>query len=192
MKDGLEEFSGATVMLHWLLAFAMIAMLVFGLVLEEMPRGDAKAALMWWHKGLGVAILAFAAWRLAVRLANGMPPALSRVPAWQQSMSRATHWFLLAGTLFMPLSGMLLSLSNGRDIDVLGSFTIAAWEKNHTLHEVAEVVHGAGGKLLILAIGLHVVGALKHHWLDRDGTLARMLGRRVPAGASATADGRQS
>lgn len=183
MKDRIEKFSGMTVALHWGLAIAMIAMLVFGLILEEMERGEFKSALMWWHKGLGVALLAFAAWRLFWRLGNGMPQAVSRMPVWQETASKATHWFLLAGTLFMPVSGIMLSLGNGRAIDVLGLFTIPAGAKNELLHEIGEVMHGAGGKLLIAAILLHVVGALKHHVVDRDGTMRRMLGARVDARA---------
>lgn len=183
MKDRIEKFSGMTVALHWGLAVAMIAMLVFGLVLEDMERGEFKSALMWWHKGLGVALLAFAAWRLVWRLGNGMPETVAHIPGWQETASKATHWFLLLGTLFMPVSGIMLSLGNGRAIDVLGLFTIPAGAKNEALHEIGEVIHGAGGKLLIAAILLHVGGALKHHVVDRDATLPRMLGARVDAQA---------
>lgn len=181
MRDAPEKFSGMTVALHWLLAVAMIAMLVFGLILEEMERGELKSALMWWHKGLGVALLAFAAGRLFWRLGNGMPTAVAPLPSWQETAAKATHWFLLLGTLFMPISGIMLSLGNGRAIDVLGLFTIPAGDKNELLHEIGEVVHGAGGKLLLIAIALHVAGALKHHLIDRDGTMRRMLGARVDA-----------
>ncbi len=177
MRDHHERLSGTTIALHWLLGFAMIGLLVFGLVLEEMERGEFKTALMWWHKGLGVALLAFALARLGWRMANGMPTPVGHVPAWQERAAAATHWFLLAGTLFMPVSGIMLSLGNGRAIDVLGLFTIPAGAKNELLHEIGEAIHGAGGKLLLIAIALHVAGALKHHVVDRDRTLARMLGR---------------
>ncbi len=191
MRDGTNKLSATTIGLHWLLAVAMIAMLAFGLVLEDMPRGEAKTALMWWHKGLGVAILAFAAWRLGWRMVNGLPSLPGRRTAgWQESVGLAVHWFLLLGTLVMPISGIVLSLAGGKPVDVLGLFTVAAWPKNETLHEVGEAIHGLGGKLLILAIVLHVAGALKHHLVDRDGTLRRMLGASVPADTTATAQSR--
>lgn len=177
MRDNPDKFSAMTIALHWLVGSAMIAMLVFGLILEEIENRELKSALMWWHKGLGVALLAFALARLGWRMANGMPTVFGHVPAWQERAAAATHWFLLAGTLFMPISGVMLSLGNGRAIDVLGLFTIAAGEKNEMLHEIGEVIHGAGGKLLMIAVALHVAGALKHHVVDRDRTLARMLGR---------------
>lgn len=177
--DQRDKLSGMTVGLHWLLAFGMIGMLVFGLVLEDMPKGDSKAALMWWHKGLGVTVLAFALWRLGWRMTQGFPAALSHAPAWQEKIAGLTHWFLLLGTLFMPISGLLMSLSRNRAVDVLGLFTIPPFGEIEVLHEVAEAVHGLGGKLLIAAIILHVVGAVKHEAVDKDGTMARMAGRRV-------------
>lgn len=179
MSDHEDRLGIQTVALHWLLAIAMIGMLVFGLILEGLPRGDEKSALIWWHKGLGVAVLGFALWRLGMRLAQGFPTVLSRAPAWQERVSTLTHWFLLLGTLFMPISGMMMSLGSGRDIDVLGLFVIPAIGKVEWMDQAGHIVHGLGGNLIIAAILLHVVGALKHHLVDKDGTLARMLGRRV-------------
>lgn len=185
MRDQSTKLSATTIGLHWLIAVAMIAMLAFGLYLEDMPRGEAKSALMWWHKGIGVAILAFALWRLGVRLVEGFPAALSRGPDWQERTAGITHWFLLLGTLFMPVSGIMMSMGSGRAIDVLGLFTIPAAAKNELLHEAGEIIHGVGSKLLIAAILLHVVGALKHQIIDKDGTIARMTGRRAPQRQSA-------
>jgi hypothetical protein len=103
---------------------------------------------------LGVAIRAFALWRLGWRLIEGFPVELSHAAAWQEPIAGFTHWFLLLGTLFMPASGVMMSLRSSLSNDVLGLFTIPA-------------------------IVLHVAGTLKHQIFDKDGTLARMTGRRV-------------
>lgn len=176
-----DKLGTTTVGLHWLLAIAMIGMIAFGLYLEDMPKGDGKAALIWWHKGLGVAVLVFALWRFGVRMAQGFPAPLSPARPSLQRMASITHWFLLLGTLFMPVSGMMMSIGKNRAIDVLGLFTIPAFGEYPLLDQIGHIVHGLGGKLLIAAIVLHVVGALKHQFVDKDGTLARMAGRRVPA-----------
>lgn len=176
---GSDRLSTLTIGLHWLLAVGMIGMLVFGLMLEDMPRGESKSALMWWHKGLGVSILVFATLRLIWRFVEGMPRPVAPMPAWQERIATATHGFLLLGTLFMPISGMMMSLGAGRSIDVLGLFVIPAIEKNDLLDTMGHIVHGLGGKLLIAAIVLHVLGAMKHHFVDRDATLARMTRRRA-------------
>lgn len=179
MRDEATKFSAMTVSLHWLLAIAMISMLVFGLVLEDMPRGDAKSALMWWHKGLGVTILVFALWRFGWRMANGLPNLPGRRHGWQENAAIAAHWFLLLGTLFMPISGMMMSIGGGHPIDMFGLFTIGPFAKNDAISAPGHLVHGLGSKLLIAAIVLHIAGALKHHLFDRDATLKRMLGARV-------------
>lgn len=183
--DQKDKLSVTTVGLHWLLAFAMIGMLGFGLFLEDMPKGDAKSALIWWHKGLGVSILAFALLRFGWRLVQGFPAALSRAPAWQERIAGFTHWLLLAGTVLMPISGMMMSLGKNRAIDVFGLITIPAFGEMPVLDQVGHVVHGAGGKLFIAAIILHVVGALKHQLVEKDGTMTRMAGRRVAPRAQA-------
>ncbi len=144
-----------------------------------MPKGEAKSALIWWHKGLGVAIRAFALWRLGWRLIEGFPVALSHAAAWQEPIAGFTHWFLLLGTLFMPASGVMMSLRSSLSNDVLGLFTIPAIGKVAWLDQAGHVIHGLGSKLLIAAIVLQVAGTLKHRIFDKDGTLARMTGRRV-------------
>ncbi len=177
--DQSDKLTVTSVALHWLLAVAMIAMLVFGLIIADMPKGDPKSALIWWHKGFGVAVLVFAMWRLVWRLAQGFPAALSIVPAWQERVVAVTHWFLLLGTLFMPISGMMMSLGSGRSIDVLGLFLIPEIGKIEWMDKAGHIVHGLGSKLLIAAIILHVIAALKRQIVDKDGTLTRMAGGRV-------------
>lgn len=179
--DHKDKPSYQTVGLHWLLAFAMIGMLGFGLYLEDMPKGDAKSTLIWWHKGIGVAILAFALWRLGWRLREGMPKPVVPLAYWQHRVSAVTHGFLLFATLAMPVSGMMMSLGSGRSIDVLGLFLIPEIGKVEWMDKAGHIVHGLGGKLLIAAILLHVAAALKHQLVDKDPTLARMLGRRSGA-----------
>lgn len=179
MTDQRDGLSIQTIGLHWLLAIAMIGMLAFGLILEDMPRGESKSALIWWHKGFGVAILVFALWRFGWRLVEGFPRPLSHAPAWQERVASVTHWLLLLGTIFMPVSGVMMSLGSGRSIDVFGLFVIPAIGKIEWMDQVGHVVHGLGSKLLIAAIVLHVAGALKHQIVDKDGTLARMSGRRA-------------
>lgn len=189
MRDTADRFSGMTVGLHWFMAFAMISMMIFGYVIDAMPRGDAKSYWVWWHRGLGVAILAIAVWRIAWRIRNGLPSLPGRDIAWQENAAIAAHWFLLAATVFMPVSGLMRSLGRGQPVDVLGLFVIGPIEKNDTIREIGVFVHETGGMLVAAVIALHVAAALKHHLMDKDATLRRMLGADVSrdvAGARAT------
>ena len=163
---------------HWLTAIVMIGMLVFGLYLEnaEIAKAD-KGALIGLHKAIGVAFLAFVVWRIGHRLAQGFPePAAPASPSMER-LARIAHWGLLASILIMPVSGVLMSLFGGHAIDVFGLFTIPTPGKVEAIGGAAHLVHGLAGKLTIALILLHVAAALKHHILDKDATLSRMLGR---------------
>jgi cytochrome b561 len=177
--DTLSKFSKHTVALHWLIAFAMIGSLAFGLYLEELPRSPDKGSLIGIHKSIGVLILLFALYRVMHRLRNKLPQPLTVSPLWQQRFATVAHIFLLTGTVFMPISGILMSVGGGHPVAVFGLELITAGEGNDLIGNIGGAIHGLGGKLLILAVVLHVVGTLKHHVIDKDGTLKRMLGARV-------------
>lgn len=186
MNDTREQFSGKTVALHWIIALAMIGMVVFGLVLEDMPRSEGKSALLQLHKSIGVVVLALALWRLVWRLRQGMPQTVAALTAMQSKLMHAVHGILLLCTLLLPLSGMVSSIGNARAISLFGFPFIPQLlaTKNEMLAKIGGGTHAILGKVIIAAIMLHVAAALKHHVVDRDGTLRRMLGARVEPGRS--------
>lgn len=177
--DKKAQFSKMTVILHWVIALAMIGMLAFGLYLEDMPRSPEKGELMGLHKSIGILVLLLASYRVIHRLINKMPRPIKPMPEWQEKTATGTHLFLLLGTLFMPLSGVMMSVGGGRAVNVFGLELLAAGDKIEWLRELGGIVHGFGSTLLIIVILLHVAGALKHQLIDRDGTMKRMLGSRV-------------
>lgn len=179
--DTKEQFSTKTVTLHWIIALAMIGMVVFGLVLEDMPRSDGKSALIQIHKSIGVIVLALALWRLVWRVRQGMPQSVSVLTPVQAKLAHATHGFLLLCTLLLPVSGIVYSIGSARPISIFGVPFIPQLlaAKNETLAAIGKGGHAILGKLIIAAILVHVAGALKHHLVDRDGTLRRMVGARV-------------
>ncbi len=179
MQTFAAPLSRPTIILHWLVALAIIGMLVFGLYLEDYPRGPDKDVLLAWHSTFGLLILGLGIVRLGWRLMEGLPKGVAPMPAWQEKLAGLIHAFLLAAVIIMPLSGVVTVLGHGRTVDVLGLFTIGPMAASHTLAEAGEIVHAVLSKLMILTIGLHAAAALKHHNLDRDATLARMLGRRA-------------
>lgn len=179
MKDQADKFSGITVLLQWVIALTMIGMLAFGLYLEELERSPEKGALMGWHKSIGVLLLIFVVPRLIWRFMNGMPKAASVMPAWQHRAASAVHYILLFGTLLMPLSGILMTYGGGHPLEVFGLELLAQGEGNELIDKIGHIGHGLGSKLIIAAVVLHVAGAIKHHFIDKDATLARMFGKRI-------------
>ncbi len=164
---------------HWIIALAMIAMLVFGVYLEEfVPRGPQKGALIDLHKEIGVLVLIFGLWRVGYRLLRGFLADAAPMPKWQSVSAKLVHWVLLFSVIALPVSGLLGSYFGGRDVDVFGLYTIlSAAETNKAASEMLKGMHGVFGKVTIFALILHVFGALKHHLIDKDATLKRMIGR---------------
>lgn len=170
---------------HWVIALAVIGMLGFGLYLEfgTIDR-DARGLLVGIHRSIGVLVLVFGLWRVLWRLFQGFPAPVSRMPSWQETASKVAHWALLAGVLIMPLSGIAFTVFRGRPVDVFGWFSIPAQTEIPWLASVASTTHGLVGKALVVLVALHIVAALKHHIVDRDATLSRMLHKRVSTDAA--------
>jgi cytochrome b561 len=163
---------------HCLLAAGMIFMLGLGIyVFEGMERGPDMRAMADLHKAVGVLILGVGLWRVGWRLFAGFPPEAGEAPRWQARAAKAAHWALLAAVLVMPLSGLGHSYFGAHPVEVFGLFTIPAGPENRVLSELTEAVHVIGTWVLAAIVLAHVAGALKHHFVDRDATLRRMVGR---------------
>ncbi len=183
--DTARKLSPTTVTLHWIVAIMMIGLLGVGIYMEE----NEAFALYPWHKSFGVLIGVFVVLRVVWRIKNGWPPAAGDYTIWEKLLSKIVHYLLIIGTVLMPISGFMMSAMGGHGVAFFGIELFApnpdpanpqeALPVNATLAQVGHVVHGLGGNILIGAIALHVIGALKHHIIDRDGTLRRMLGATV-------------
>ena len=161
---------------HWAIALAVIVVLCIGLYLGNFDGDRAlRGSLRDFHKATGVLILVFGAWRVLWRLFQGFPAAVATLPGWQMTAAKITHWVLLAAVIVMPISGLLKTLFAGYPVSVYGIFSIPAPEKVEWIRDLAGQVHGIGGWVLLVALLLHVGGAMKHHFIARDATLVRML-----------------
>ncbi len=175
-----KPLSRTEISLHWIVGLGMIALIAAGLY---MTRAEGARWLYPLHKSFGVVILGFILWRAVLRLRKGWPEDVSTGASWEHGLARLIHWALILGTLAMPISGMVDSYMGGRGLTVFGYELLAAnlgetgrpVAINKALGDVAENVHILSGKVLIAAILLHVAGALKHHVIDKDSTLRRMV-----------------
>ncbi|MGI9386070.1 MAG: cytochrome b, partial [Methyloligellaceae bacterium] len=180
MSDRKEKLSPVTIGFHWLVAIAIISLIAFGLYIEDLPRGPWKSELIGIHKLIGFAVVLVALPRILWRWRNGWPVHVGDYRSWEKSLSKIVHWVLIIATVAMPVSGMMYSLGLGYPVPVLGLCEIGPWpQKNQTVADLGEFIHRNGGNALIAIVVLHIAGALKHHVIDKDGTLRRMLGARV-------------
>ena len=172
-----KSLSKQTVVFHWLTGILFLVVFVIGLQFEGMPRGPEKGELMGLHKSLGLIVLLAALLRLVWRIKEGAIKSVAVLTRAQEVAAKGVHHFLLLVTLAMPISGAVMSVAGGRGLDLFGMELIASGEKTEWLQSAASFIHVNSVNLIILALALHVLGALKHQFVDKDGTLSRMLGR---------------
>jgi len=170
-----------TKVLHILIGFSMITLLAVGIYMHE----TETFALYPLHKSFGVIVLVFALYRVVIRAKEGWPEPLGNsTPAWQLLAAKAVHWCLIISTLVYPLSGMMMSAGGGHGIAVFGlelfasnydAVTGKAVPINESLASLGHAIHGLLYWVLIPIIVLHVAGALKHHFVEKDDTIKRMF-----------------
>ncbi len=170
------RYSGVAMLLHWIIAIAVIVNWRLAETAHEGPR-EAGAALMATHKALGMTILALTLLRLIWGLAHKKPPLASTLKPWERTLARVTHATFYVLLIGLPLGGWIASSLYRAPIDIFGLFAIPTLPTGlnkglgHTIFEV----HQTGGSIMIYLIALHTLAALKHTFWDKDGNLWRML-----------------
>jgi len=187
MQDTWERFSKVTIWLHWIVGITIILLLIVGSFMEDI---DIKF-LLPLHQSFGISILVFVLLRVLWRIKNGWPEPVSVYSRIEQILAKITHWVLIICTLLMPISGMMMSGASGHGFALFGLQIVAAnpdpanpgkfLPYNGTAAGIGHEMHEIISTILIIAICLHVAGALKHHVIDKDGTLRRMLGQKISA-----------
>ncbi|MBF6057742.1 MULTISPECIES: cytochrome b [Thiomicrorhabdus] len=181
--DSTSKLSTATIALHWIVALGMISLIASGIYMHE----TEAFSIYPLHKSFGVLITLFVLWRIYLRIKNGWPTPVRQYKPLEIRLSKIVHWLLIIGTILMPVSGMMMSGLGGHGIPFFGLELLARNPSPENPKEViayseslafaGKVMHGLGGNILIAAITLHLLGALKHHFIDKDATLLRMLGK---------------
>jgi cytochrome b561 len=178
-KNDSRTYGWLAIGLHWLAAIAVFVMLYLGFsaeMAEEAGDREARAALMGLHISFGVTFALILLARVVSSYVQPRPAPVEQAPALQ-FVARVTHQLLLIAILIQVVSGPLAVWSGGRPINVFSLFAIPGpfAERNEGVHEIAEVLHAIGRWMLIVLISVHVLGALKHVVIDRDGVMRRML-----------------
>ena len=162
--------------LHWLIAIAIIGSFALGLYMHELPLSPQKLKLYSWHKWAGVTIFLFALLRLTWRLTHRPPALPAGMPGWQRSAAEATHVLLYLLMFAVPLSGWLMSSAKGFQTVWFGVLPLPdLLQKDADLGDLLQQMHMLLNFTMAGLVGAHAGAALKHHFLDRDDILARML-----------------
>lgn len=182
MAASAERYTRVAVVIHWLMAAAIIAMLVMGFAMQN-TFGEIDPMLRFnmfqWHKATGIILLWLIALRLLWRLTH-RPPEASRIyPKWERLAATAAHFFLYLLMIALPVTGWLIVSSSptGIPTSIFGLFTwphMPGIEPDAAANETYEARHGLFAYILIGVIALHIGAVVKHWVIDRENILPRM------------------
>ncbi len=173
-----DDWGMIAIILHWLIAAVVFGLFGLGLYMTELTYYD-----QWYHeaphihRSIGVLLFIAMLLRLFWRLANPAPAPLASHKVWERHLARLVHIGLYLMLFVLMLSGYLITTADGRPIYVFDWFTVPATLTGPNQEDIAGVIHQILAWSLIGLALLHTAAALKHHFIDRDRTLIRMLGR---------------
>ncbi|KTD23517.1 cytochrome b [Legionella maceachernii] len=164
--------------LHWLIAVIVIAMLLGSYFLEDLPERYIGFAFML-HKSFGITVLFLMLVRVGWIWRNGKPMLPESVPVWERFLSNFVQYALYFFLILMPLSGWIMSAAANKPpyFFSLIHLTLPGIEPNKELAHLMKQTHNTVAWIIMILLALHIAGAFKHYFIDKDRVLQRMLPR---------------
>ncbi|PHS19243.1 MAG: cytochrome b [Kangiella sp.] len=178
MKNTRQHYGWLAISLHWISAITIISLFALGFWMVDLGYYDS-----WYktgpalHKSIGISFFLLMLFRLMWKVIQIQPESLSSHTEIEKKLGHWMHLALYALVFFIMMSGYLISTADGRGIEVFQFFevpAISAFIENQ--EDVAGLVHQYAAYTLVFMVVLHASAALKHHFIDKDKTLTRMLG----------------
>ncbi len=175
-RNSSDRFGAVAQIFHWTIVALIIVQFVLAEQAEDLPTGLEKLATLARHKSVGITILALAILRLLWRWTNPTPTLPSNMKPWERMLARGTHFGLYGLLIVQPLTGWLMSSAKSYSVSWFGLITLPDLvAKDERLFETLQETHEIlAGTIFTLAV-IHALAALKHHFVNRDEVLRRML-----------------
>ena len=178
LRNNHQSWGLVSILLHWSVAIAVFALFALGLWMTELTYYDP-----WYrqapalHKSIGIILAMVVAIRIIWRFIDKRPDSLPTHSSLEVKAAHAVHALLYVLLISIFVSGYLISTADGRPIEVFQWFSIPAILQGIPNQEdIAGAIHLTLAVSLISLVVVHALGALKHHFIDRDETLSRMIG----------------
>lgn len=171
-----RRYTATAVGLHWAVALAIFGGFGLGLYMVDLPLSPTKLRLYSYHKWIGVSVFLLAVIRLAWRARHTPPAPPEDMPAWQQAAAQFLHRLLYALIIAVPLTGWLMSSAKGFQTVWFGVLPLPdLLDKDKALGDALALVHKTLNFTMATLVFAHIGAAFKHHFVDRDEVMARML-----------------
>ena len=190
------KYTNVAIVLHWLIGIAILFMFVLGWFMTELPKETPKTTsfdifnlgLITWgveeeqsqrsfyfnlHKSVGLSLLMLIVLRMYWRFTHRPPAFLNSMKLWEKRLAKATHHSLYLLMFLIPVSGIIMSAGSKYGIKWFGIKVIPGFD-DKAIRELFFQFHEIFGLLLLFLLIFHILGAIKHSIIDKDGTLRRM------------------
>lgn len=176
MKSEVKNYNLVARGVHWLSALVIIGLFAVGLWMVDLSYySEWYRTAPHWHKSIGLLLAGLTLFRLLWKLVTVSPK--TEGAAYEIIGAKLAHLGMYAILLALFASGYLISTEDGRGIDVFTWFTVpglGALFENQA--DIAGQVHFYAAWSLIIIAAVHAIAALKHHFINKDNTLRKMIG----------------
>jgi cytochrome b561 len=196
MSSPTKKYTNVAIVLHWLIAIGIFFMFYLGWFMEALPKEGTKAlsydlfdlGLYTWelnkeatprafyfnlHKSIGLTIFVLIIFRIIWRLTHRPPALLETMKSWEKRLANVAHHGLYLLMFLIPLSGIIMSIGSKYGIKWFGIKVIPGIDDSG-VRELFLEFHQIFGILILCVLFFHIIGALKHSFIDKDGTLRRI------------------
>lgn len=177
-KNSNSNYGLVSIGLHWVMAIVIVGLFALGYWMRGLSYYHEWYRLApYIHKSVGILLAMTLALRLIWRCYNVKPAAAQSLKTWEKNSAHLVHWLLYILLIALLSSGYLISSADGRGIEVFSWFEVPAIPALFDQQEdLAGLVHEYLAYTVVGLASLHALAALKHHFVDKDNTLKKMLG----------------
>ena len=176
-KKPINSFNKTAILLHWGIAFLLMAQFLIGLDMVDIPKGPDSPRPFWFntHKSIGIVLGCLILFRLYWRLRSGVPESPAGSPTWERIAANLSHILLYFCMILMPISGLVGSLFSKYDLLFVGIKIPKFFEHDAFIKELMTNTHQWTAYIFLAIICIHILAAVKHLIIDCDGVFERMM-----------------
>lgn len=177
------RYTRTAIALHWLIFVLIACGFTLAVYMVDLPLSPQKLKYFSWHKWIGVTVFLTALVRVGWRLTHPAPSLPATMPPWEQRAAAVSHAALYVLIVIIPITGWLYSSATGVPTVYLGLVQLPDLvPKDKPLAEQLKLVHISLNYTMFVIVCFHAAAALKHHFVDRDEVLSRMVPVVKPRG----------
>jgi len=176
MESEVKNYNVLARAIHWVSALVVIGMFAVGLWMVDLSYySEWYRTAPHWHKSIGILLALLTLFRFVWKCVTASPKVEGA--SYEVLGAKLAHAIMYIILIALPISGYLISTEDGRGIDVFEWFTVPALGALFEGQaDIAGQIHFYAAWALILIAAVHAIAALKHHFINKDNTLRKMIG----------------